>query len=104
MLKTEAILPAAQVRETAKGKPKHIFSRALPYLMVAPSLTIFSVFVLYPIFYMIYLSFFKWNMIGPKTFIGLKMCIRDRVSIPVWRGSMSARGTLLANSMKSASV
>ena len=41
MLKTEAILPAAQVRETAKGKPKHIFSRALPYLMVAPSLTIF---------------------------------------------------------------
>lgn len=53
MLKTEAILPAAQVRETAKGKPKHIFSRALPYLMVAPSLTIFSVFVLYPIFYMI---------------------------------------------------
>ena len=72
MLKTEAILPAAQVRETAKGKPKHIFSRALPYLMVAPSLTIFSVFVLYPIFYMIYLSFFKRNMIGPKTFIGLK--------------------------------
>ena len=31
MLKTEAILPAAQVRETAKGKPKRIFSRALPY-------------------------------------------------------------------------
>ncbi len=72
MLKTEAILPATQVQEQAKRKPRRIFSRALPYLMVAPSLTIFSVFVLYPIFYMIYLSFFKWNMLGPKTFIGLK--------------------------------
>lgn len=43
----------------------------LPYAMVTPSTVILSVFVLYPIGYMIYLSFFKWNMIGPKVFIGL---------------------------------
>jgi sn-glycerol 3-phosphate transport system permease protein len=43
-----------------------------PYFMVAPAMTVFIVFSLYPIVYMVYLSFFKWNMMGPKQFIGLK--------------------------------
>jgi sn-glycerol 3-phosphate transport system permease protein len=45
-------------------------SMALPYAMIAPAMTVFSVFVLYPIGYMMYLSFFKWNMIGTQTFVG----------------------------------
>lgn len=72
MLKTEAVLPAAQTRETARKKSRRILTGLRPYLMVAPSLAVFSVFILYPIFYMVYLSFFKWNMIGPMTFTGLK--------------------------------
>lgn len=43
-----------------------------PYLMVAPAMVIFGLFILYPIFYMIYLSFFDWNLIGEKKFIGVK--------------------------------
>ncbi len=42
-----------------------------PYLMIAPSIAIFGCFLLYPIAYMIYLSFFKWNLLGPKKYIGL---------------------------------
>lgn len=44
----------------------------LPYLFIAPSLIVFIVFGIYPIFYNIYLSTLKWNLISPtKTFIGL---------------------------------
>ncbi|MEI6875097.1 MAG: sugar ABC transporter permease [Spirochaetota bacterium] len=46
--------------------------KASPYLMIAPAMAVFAVFALYPIVNMLYLSFFKWNMLGPKIFIGLK--------------------------------
>ncbi|QJC51090.1 sugar ABC transporter permease [Paenibacillus albicereus] len=43
-----------------------------PYGMVAPAILIFSVFFLYPIFYMLYLSLFEWNFVSPdKAFVGL---------------------------------
>lgn len=51
--------------------PKISLKKFLPYFMIAPSLIIFSLFVIYPIFYMIYLSFFKWNLMGDKIYIGL---------------------------------
>ncbi len=40
--------------------------------MIAPAMAVFAVFSIYPIAYMLFLSFFKWNMMGPKIFIGLK--------------------------------
>ncbi len=61
--------------ETAMRK-KSLFRRIAvtlrPYMMVAPAMTVFGVFILYPIFYMIYLSFFDWNLIGEKKFIGIR--------------------------------
>jgi sn-glycerol 3-phosphate transport system permease protein len=45
---------------------------ATPYLMVAPAVLQLSVFVLYPILYMVWLSMFRWDMIGPKVFVGLQ--------------------------------
>ncbi|WP_085991091.1 carbohydrate ABC transporter permease [Oceanobacillus senegalensis] len=43
-----------------------------PYLLIAPSILVFLVFFIQPIFYMIYLSFHEWNFISPdKTFVGL---------------------------------
>lgn len=48
------------------------WKRALPYLLIAPSLLVFLTFDLYPILYSLYLSFMKWNLISPtKTFVGL---------------------------------
>ncbi|TDQ42845.1 carbohydrate ABC transporter permease [Aureibacillus halotolerans] len=43
-----------------------------PYAMVAPAVLIFALFFIYPIFYMIYLSFFDWNFVSPtKDFVGV---------------------------------
>lgn len=47
------------------------------YLFLIPSLAVFGVFMFYPIFYTIYLSFFDWNMISPvKRFVGLQNYVR----------------------------
>ncbi|MDR2179047.1 MAG: sugar ABC transporter permease [Synergistaceae bacterium] len=45
---------------------------ATPYMMVAPAVLQLSVFVVYPILYMLWLSMFRWDMIGPKVFVGLQ--------------------------------
>ncbi len=43
-----------------------------PYGMVAPAILVFSLFFIYPIFYMIYLSLYDWNFVSPdKAFVGL---------------------------------
>lgn len=49
-----------------------VWRQALPYLLIAPSLAVFLLFEIYPIFYSLYLSFTKWNLISPtKTWVGL---------------------------------
>ncbi|GAK08221.1 carbohydrate ABC transporter permease [Geomicrobium sp. JCM 19038] len=46
--------------------------RFRPYLMVAPAIIVFVLFFIYPIGYMIYLSFHEWDFISPdKQFVGL---------------------------------
>lgn len=52
-------------------KKRKISSKVLPYLMIAPAMIILLVFVVYPILYMVYLSFFKWNMMSDMQFVGL---------------------------------
>ena len=51
---------------------ENVGRKALPYMMIAPAMIICAVFMIYPIVYMVYLSFFKWNMIGDMKFIGLE--------------------------------
>lgn len=46
--------------------------RALPYAMITPAMIVCLLFMVYPIIYMIYLSFYKWNMIGEMKFIGIE--------------------------------
>ncbi len=78
MLKTDTTFEAA-VRSDAQAGARtraHAGIRmgraVFPYFLVAPSLFILALFVLYPIGYMIYLSFYKWNMIGPMKYVGLQ--------------------------------
>ena len=40
-------------------------------LLIAPAMTFFSVFVVYPIFQTIWLSFWKWDRISPGVWVGL---------------------------------
>ncbi len=56
----------------AKTYLGNVLSKVKPYLMVLPAISIFLMFFIYPIFYMISLSFTSWNLINPvKEFVGL---------------------------------
>ncbi len=47
--------------------------RALaPWLFMAPGIIMFLVYVIYPIFQSIGISFYEWDGLGPKTFVGLQ--------------------------------
>lgn len=58
-----------------------------PYLFVAPAILVFVFFYIYPILYMLYLSFHKWNFISPdKQFVGLNNftnLFKDRIFLKV---------------------
>ncbi|MDC7126585.1 MAG: sugar ABC transporter permease [Spirochaetales bacterium] len=58
---------------------------AAPYLFILVPFILMAVFYLYPIFYMVYLSFFKWNMMKPKKFIGLHNYIQIFHDPDVWQ-------------------
>ena len=45
--------------------------RWMPYVMVAPAMTFLLVFTFYPLANLVYLSFFRYNLISDKVFIGL---------------------------------
>jgi sn-glycerol 3-phosphate transport system permease protein len=62
----ESLLQAAVLNMT-------IWEKLRPYTMVAPAITVFSIFFIYPIIYMMYLSMFDWNFISPnKNFVGMQ--------------------------------
>ncbi|MBW7461967.1 sugar ABC transporter permease, partial [Paenibacillus sepulcri] len=62
-----------------------VWEKLRPYSMVAPAIIIFSLFFIYPIFYMIYLSMFDWNFVSPtKTFVGFQN-FKDLLTEPDFR-------------------
>ena len=58
--------------EDKKMKELLLLKGILPYLLIMPAMIILFIFVLYPIGYMVYLSFFDWNMMSPKKFVGIE--------------------------------
>ncbi|MCJ8014663.1 sugar ABC transporter permease [Paenibacillus sp. KQZ6P-2] len=62
-----------------------VWHKLRPYSMVAPAIIVFSVFFIYPIFYMIYLSMFDWNFVSPtKDFVGIQNFV-DLLTEPEFR-------------------
>lgn len=43
-----------------------------PWLFLAPGLILFLVYVIFPIFQSIWISFYEWDGLGPKTWVGLQ--------------------------------
>ncbi|MCG7381341.1 sugar ABC transporter permease [Paenibacillus sp. ACRRY] len=78
-----------------------VWSRFRPYVMVAPSIVIFSIFFIYPIFYMIFLSFYNWDFINPvKEFVGFNNFVelfKDSAFLQVLSNSLNY--TLLSVSL-----
>ena len=57
----------------------------LPWLFLAPALTIYVVVVVYPMAYSAYLSFFKWDGVSPtKQFVGLQNYLTLLLNDPVF--------------------
>lgn len=50
--------------------------RIVPYLLVSPYLIHFSVFVLFPVLFSIFLTFHDWNIIAPMEFTGFSNYVR----------------------------
>jgi multiple sugar transport system permease protein len=46
------------------------------YVFILPTLLFFSLFLIYPMFSAFRLSFFEWNLLSPKQFVGLKNFVR----------------------------
>ena len=42
-----------------------------PWLFLAPGILIFLVYVIFPIFQSVWISFYEWDGLGPKTWVGL---------------------------------
>ena len=55
----------------AKKRTVVLSRKWLPYLLVSPYLIFVIVFVMFPVFFCLFLTFNKWNIIAPMHFIGL---------------------------------
>ncbi|NMO97391.1 carbohydrate ABC transporter permease [Paenibacillus lemnae] len=47
-------------------------SRLTAYLFISPFFILFAIFGLYPILFTIYLSFYKWDALGPMKYVGFR--------------------------------
>lgn len=57
---------------TEEISPQKRFRYLMGYVYLLPAVVILGIFVLYPLLYTVYLSFFDWNMVSPtKEFVGL---------------------------------
>ena len=54
------------------GSFRKIWDKIRPVIYLLPAIVIFALFVIYPICYNVYLSFYEWNMVSPtKDYVGL---------------------------------
>ncbi|MBF9017431.1 MULTISPECIES: carbohydrate ABC transporter permease [unclassified Oceanispirochaeta] len=66
-----------------------------PYIFISPFIILFLVFGLFPIFYSITISFFKWTVAGPQEFRGLRNYISLLTSDPFFKNSLNTTFILL---------
>lgn len=59
-------------KQTPRREGQSAHHRLTPYLLVGPSMVLLLIFVFYPLVNLVYLSFFDYNLISEKTFVGLK--------------------------------
>ncbi len=62
----------ANVGQTNIGFWKKNQRALAPWLFLAPGIFMFLLYVIYPIFQSIGISFYQWDGLGPKTYVGLQ--------------------------------
>ena len=60
-------------------------SRIFAYLLLAPYLVVFAVFMAYPIVRGVYMSFFDWGIFGPLEFVGIRNYLDLAGYEPFWQ-------------------
>lgn len=72
MVETSVALPSDKTTFGESGFKK-VMRRLRPYLVIAPSIIVLTVFWIYPIFEMGGLSLYEWNLVSPtRKFVGLQ--------------------------------
>lgn len=66
--------------------------RLMPFLYLLPAIVIFGVFVVCPICYNLYLSFFSWNMVSNKDFVGFENYVSYLSSTEFWQALLNTCG------------
>jgi len=69
--------------DKVQGPIRQIRQERGSYLLCAPTLILFLVFMVYPVFYLVRLSFYQWDGITQMRFIGLEN-YRRLLSDPIW--------------------
>ena len=63
------------LNQVGKIKEENLFKKLskkkIPYLFISPFYILFAIFMLYPLLYSFYLSFYQWSGVGQKIYIGL---------------------------------
>ena len=62
---------ANHLRSKPPIPPRRIPKQFVPWIFMAPALLLFSIYVLYPIVSSFMLSFYSWDGLGDKTWVGL---------------------------------
>ncbi|WP_329455482.1 carbohydrate ABC transporter permease [Streptomyces sp. NBC_01497] len=64
--------PAPAAPLSPPGPPRRRWRYLPMYLAIAPFFVLFAVFGLYPVLYSLFLSFQRWDGVGPMKFVGLE--------------------------------
>ncbi|CAM3635914.1 carbohydrate ABC transporter permease [Occultella aeris] len=86
MTTIQAQAPPAQARARRRPKPAHRDNR-IAFLMLAPALVLLGIFVLWPLVYAWYVSFFNWSFYTESVFVGLRN-FRQVLADPVFWASI----------------
>ncbi|MFD1953262.1 carbohydrate ABC transporter permease [Paenibacillus thailandensis] len=68
----QTVQTAAGARTKASWLTERRRSSLTAYLFISPFFILFAIFGLYPILFTFYLSFFKWDALGPMEFVGME--------------------------------
>ncbi|MFA6850038.1 MAG: sugar ABC transporter permease, partial [Selenomonadaceae bacterium] len=76
MLKEETVISSMRSKTVSDVRKRVWYSawkKIKPYAFIAPALSVFLVFSIYPAFRIVELSLYHWNLVSPaKDFIGLQ--------------------------------
>lgn len=68
---TEAALPVSKAELPQRSWWRQNQQRLTPWLFLAPGMVMFGIYVIWPIFESFWLSFYEWDGLGAKQWIGL---------------------------------